>query len=190
MMKNAHVDQPAPNKPPKLTPGELMPEVACNWKNACSTYFMHKGIKARDQNWIEEIKHLDDKCLEDIASHKKIAEELYKSSKCTTSSNKPSSAKTYNPSSSCLRFLTEAEHALLMKHRGCFKCRKFYVPHQSKDCTDGTPEASSYKTLTEADAIAAKPKTGTVAAVGPIGAVMPSMILDDGDDTDDEMTFF
>jgi hypothetical protein len=304
MTKNARVDQPAPNKPPKLTPGELTPEVARDWKNACSTYFMHKGIEAGDQvkmiafgmqdprlhtwylaqrdtldagtfdeyltalksawldthwdtklrrkvlgsqqgnrgfyewaldlqnqnallygnaahlsdiqlrnqleaniceeltipvlranlaadltlkNWIEEIKHLDDKRLEDIASHKKIAEELYKSSKRTTYPNKPSSTKTYNPSSSRLGFLTEAERALLMKHRGCFKCRKFYVSHQSKDCTDGAPEASSYKTLTEADAIAAKSKSGTVAAVGPVGAVMPSTILDDGDDTDDEM---
>ncbi|KAG2337937.1 hypothetical protein BDR05DRAFT_952292 [Suillus weaverae] len=139
------------------------------------------------KKWIEEVKHLDDKHLEDLASHKKIAEELYKSSKRTTSSNKTSSSKTYNPSSSRLGTLTEAEHNLLMKHKGCFKCRKFYVLHQSKECPDGMPEASSYKTLMESDAIAAKPKTKTVAAVRPMGAVMPSSVLDDGSDSEDDM---
>ncbi|KAG1857406.1 hypothetical protein F4604DRAFT_1589940, partial [Suillus subluteus] len=140
------------------------------------------------KKWIEEVKHLDDKRLEDLASHKKIAEDLYKSSKRTTSSsNKTSSSKTYNPSSSRLGTLTEAERGLLMKHKGCFKCRKFYVSHQSKECTDGAPEASTYKVLTESDAIAAKPKTRAVAAVGPVGAVMPSSVLDDGSDSEDDM---
>jgi hypothetical protein len=304
MTKYAHVDQPAQNKPLKLQPGELTPEVTRDWHNACTTYFMHKGIAAEDQvkmvafgmqdphlhtwyltqravldagtfakymtalkdawldthwdtklhrkvlgsqqgnrsffewalelqnqnallysnaahlsdiqlcnqleaniceeltipviraqladdltlkKWIEEVKHLNDKRLKDLASHRKITEELYKSSKCSTSSYKPSSSKMNNPSSSHLESLTETERTLLMKHRGCFKCRKFYVTHQSKECTDGAPDTSSYKTLTEADAIAAKPKAGTVAAVGPIGAVMPSTVLDDGSDSEDEM---
>ncbi|KAG0696000.1 hypothetical protein DFH29DRAFT_813576, partial [Suillus ampliporus] len=141
------------------------------------------------KRWIEEVKHLDDIRLEDLASHKKIAEELYKTAlKRTTSSNKTSSSstKTYNPSSSRLGTLTEAERTLLMKHKGCFKCRKFYVSHQSKECTDGAPEVSSYKTLTESDAIAAKPKTKPIAAVGPVGAVMPSSVLDDGSDSEDD----
>ncbi|KAG1813626.1 uncharacterized protein BJ212DRAFT_1482523 [Suillus subaureus] len=126
------------------------------------------------KKWIEEVKHLDDKHLKDLASHRKITEELYRTSKHAMSSTKTSSSKTYNPSSSCLGTLTEAERTLLMKHRGCFKCRKFYVLHQLKDCTNGTLEASSYKTLTEADAIMAKLKTKTIAAIRPVGAVMPS----------------
>jgi len=51
------------------------------------------------KKWIEEVKH-----LEDLAAHKKIAKELYKSSKHTTSSYKPTSSKTHNPSSSCFYF--------------------------------------------------------------------------------------
>ncbi|KAG1898327.1 uncharacterized protein F5891DRAFT_955705 [Suillus fuscotomentosus] len=278
MAKLAIVEQSTPNKLPKLLVGELTPEAARDWDNACSTYFMHKGIKVQDQvrmivfgmldphlqtwyltqcavldagtfaaymtalkntwlethwdtklckkvlgsqqgshpfyewalqlqnqnallygntahltgaqlhnqlevnicdeltmlvlrarladnltlkEWIEEVKHLDDKRLKDLASHKKIAEELYRSSKRTTSSNhtkNPSSPKTYN-SSSHLGGLTETERTLLMDHKGCFKCRKFYVSHHSKECTDSAPEASSYKTLMEADALAAKSKT-------------------------------
>ncbi|KAG2754968.1 hypothetical protein P692DRAFT_201680044, partial [Suillus brevipes Sb2] len=307
MTKSAVVEQSAPNKPPKLSAGDITPQVACDWQNACETYFLHKAVDEADQvkmiasgmadprlrtwyltqratlsagtfteymtafrnawldshwamklrkkvlgsqqgtrpfyewaldlqnqntllygnpshlsdiqlrsqleanvcdeltirvlraklaanltlkEWIEEVKHLDDKRLEDLASHRKIAEELHKSSKRNTSSvNKisSSSSKSYNASSPRLGALTEAERALLMKHKGCFKCRKFYVSHQSKDCTDGAPEASSYKMLTESDATAAKPKTKTVAAVGPVGAVMPSSVLDDGSDSEDDM---
>ncbi|KAG2739607.1 hypothetical protein P692DRAFT_20755199, partial [Suillus brevipes Sb2] len=83
--------------------------------------------------------------------------------------------------------LTESERALLMKHKGCFKCRKFYVSHQSKECSDGAPDPADYKMLTESDANAAKPKTKPVAAVGPVSAVMPSSVLDDGSDSEDEM---
>jgi hypothetical protein len=49
MTKSAHVDQPATNKPLKLTPGKLTPEVTCDWDNACVRYFMHKEIEAGDQ---------------------------------------------------------------------------------------------------------------------------------------------
>ncbi|KAG1762163.1 hypothetical protein EV702DRAFT_352586 [Suillus placidus] len=308
MTKSARVEQSAPSKPPKLLAGELTPEIARDWDNACTTYFMHKGIDAEDQvkmiafgmldprlhtwylaqratldagtfteymtalkdawleshwdtklrrkvlgsqqgncafyewalelqnqnallygnaahlsdtqlrnqleaniceeltipvlrakladdltlkKWIEEVKHLDDKRLEDLASHKRIAEDLYKSSKRTntyTSTNKTSVPKTHTSSSSRLGTLSETERTLLMKHKGCFKCRKFYVSHQSKECTDGAPDASTYKTLTESDAIAAKPKSKTVAAVGTVGAVMPSSVLDDGSSSEDDIS--
>ncbi|KAG0694998.1 hypothetical protein DFH29DRAFT_957276, partial [Suillus ampliporus] len=49
MTKSATVEQSAPSKPPKLSAGELTPEVAHDWDNACSTYFMHKEIEAKDQ---------------------------------------------------------------------------------------------------------------------------------------------
>ncbi|KAG0699569.1 hypothetical protein DFH29DRAFT_808912 [Suillus ampliporus] len=142
------------------------------------------------KEWIEEVKHLDDEHLEDLASQRKIAEEIHRSSKrstSTTNKTSSSSSKMYNTSSSRLGSLTETERALLMKHKGCFKCRKFYVSHQSKDCTDGAPDASSYKTLTESDANAAKPKTKPVAAIGAVGAVMLSSVLDDGSDSEDDM---
>jgi len=310
MTKYAVVEQSAPNKLPILKAGELTPETVCDWENACSTYFMHKEIEAKDQvkmiafgmsdprlhtwylaqcatldagtfseyltalksawlethwdtklrkkvlgsqqgtrpfykwalelqnqnallygnaahlseaqlrnqleanicdelttpvlrakfantltlkQWIKEVKHLDNKWLEDLALHKKFAEQFYKSSRRTTSTYHAKTSSTSRPnttSSACLEPLTEDEHTLLANHRGCFKCRKFYIPHRSKECTDGAPEASSYKTLTEADAITAKPKinkqTKTVAAVAPMGAVMPSSVLEDNSDSEDD----
>ncbi|KAG1735249.1 hypothetical protein EDD22DRAFT_731980, partial [Suillus occidentalis] len=299
MTKSTIVEQSTPNKPPKLTAGKITPQVACDWENACNTYFLHKQITTKDQvkmiasgmadprlctryltqratldtgtfsqymkalrdawlkshwatklrkkvkgsqqgthtfyewaldlqsqnallyrnpshlsdvqlwdqleanlcdeptapviraklddnltlkEWIEEVKHLDDECQEGLASQWKVTEEIHRSSKHTamTTNKTSSSSKMYNSSSPRLGALTETERTLLMKHKGCFKCRKFYISHQSKDCTDGAPDASSYKTLTESDANAAKPKLKTVAAVGPVGAVMPLSVLDDG----------
>ncbi|KAG2126621.1 hypothetical protein DEU56DRAFT_742804 [Suillus clintonianus] len=216
MTKSAIVEQSAPNKPPKLTPGKITPQVACDWENACDTYFLHKQVDAADQvkmiasgmtdphlckymsalrsawleshwatklrkkvlgsqqgnrrfyewaldlqnlntllygnpthlddvqlrnqleanicdkltipilrakladdlslkEWIEEVKHLDDERLEDLASQRKIAEEIHRSSKrniATTYKPSSSSTKTYNASSPRLGLLTETECAL------------------------------------------------------------------------------
>ncbi|KAG2132037.1 hypothetical protein DEU56DRAFT_713546, partial [Suillus clintonianus] len=281
MTKTAMVDQPAPSKPPKLLAGELTPEVARDWENACSTYFMHKEIEEKNQVkmvafgmldprlhtwylaqrntldtgtfdeymtalkdawlethwdtklrkkvlgsqqcsrpfyewalelqnqnallygnpahlddtqlrnqleanlcddlttpvlraklpstltlkvWIEEVRHLDDKRLEDIAMHKKFAEDFYKSKRTTsynqtsTKTSSSSSRVPLNTSTPRLGALTVAERTLLAEHSGCFKCRRFYVSHRSKECPNGAPDASSYKTLTETDATAAKQK--------------------------------
>lgn len=66
--------------------------------------------------------------------------------------------------------LTEAERKLLMDNEGCFKCRRFFAGHMSKECLNPWPDANTYKTLTAADvAIAAANKRGkkptTVAAI-------------------------
>ncbi|KAG2740877.1 hypothetical protein P692DRAFT_201727552, partial [Suillus brevipes Sb2] len=49
MAKTASVDQSAPNKPPKLLAGDLTPEAARDWEDACSTYFLHKDVEAKNQ---------------------------------------------------------------------------------------------------------------------------------------------
>lgn len=53
--------------------------------------------------------------------------------------------------------LTDHERYLLNEHRGCTKCRKFYVNHRSGDC-DEWPDPQTYKTLTLNDALNAKPR--------------------------------
>ncbi|KAG1850163.1 hypothetical protein F4604DRAFT_82826 [Suillus subluteus] len=152
------------------------------------------------KKWIEEVRHLDDKRLEDLAMHKRFAEDCYKSSRRTnqqqSSTKTPfsSSHTSSTTSSSRLGQLTLAERTLLADHRGCFKCRKFYVPHRSKECPDRPPEASTYKTLTEADAIAAKPTkserlTKPVTPVVPVTAVMPSSVIEEASDSDDDISY-
>ncbi|KAG2054372.1 hypothetical protein BDR06DRAFT_1007810 [Suillus hirtellus] len=114
------------------------------------------------RKWIKEVRHLDEKYLEDIAMHRRIAEDLYKSARHT---NQTQTTRTFqlNASSSTstthLGPLTLTECTLLANHNGCFKYQRFYVSHRSKDCPNGAPEASAYKTITEVDAIAAKSKS-------------------------------
>ena len=48
--------------------------------------------------------------------------------------------------------LSERERALLRAHEGCFKCRRFYADHTSRNCPTGFPDAATYRPLTEADA--------------------------------------
>ncbi|KIM90110.1 hypothetical protein PILCRDRAFT_59595 [Piloderma croceum F 1598] len=88
--------------------------------------------------------------------------------------------------------LTTKEHTLLVKHEGCFKCRRFYTSHRSSDCPDGFPNKTSYVTLTDADALAAKRKQGkkekptkTAAIIPmPTAVVMPSAVLGEGSDSE------
>lgn len=47
--KIACVDQPAPTKPPFLTPGEITPEVLRKWEMGCRQFFKHKKIPAEEQ---------------------------------------------------------------------------------------------------------------------------------------------
>lgn len=255
MMKSAVVEQAAPSKPPTLLAGELTPEAARDWDNACTTYFLHKEIDEKVQvkmiafgmldarlhtwylmqkatldagtfkeymtalkdawlethwdsklrkkvlgsqqgnrsfyewalelqnlnallygnsahlsdeqlrnqleanmsddlttpvlraklattlmlkKWIEEVKQLDDKRVEEVASHRKIAEELYKASRRTQQGTRVQQNPRAAPPSTSSRLgpLTQAERTLLNDHSGCYKCRKFYVSHRSKDCTE------------------------------------------------------
>jgi hypothetical protein len=77
------------------------------------------------KQWIKEVKHLDDKRLEDLALHKKFTKQFYKSSRRTTSTYHAKTSSTSRPnatSSTCLEPLTEDKCTLLANHRGCFKC--------------------------------------------------------------------
>ena len=45
--------------------------------------------------------------------------------------------------------LTQSEIALLSKHKGCRKCRKFYVSHRGNDCPNDFPDGNNYVPLSE-----------------------------------------
>lgn len=54
--------------------------------------------------------------------------------------------------------LTNKEKTLLWDNEGCFRCRKFYVDHKSKECKTDFPLGKNYKELVQADADTAKAK--------------------------------
>lgn len=63
----------------------------------------------------------------------------------------PSSGRFTQPSSGRKRCppLTQSEIALLNKHKGCRKCRQFYVSHRGNDCPNDFPDGSNYVPLSE-----------------------------------------
>ncbi|KAJ2913109.1 hypothetical protein MD484_g7300, partial [Candolleomyces efflorescens] len=74
----------------------------------------------------------------------------------TSSSTGLADANTNTPRRFCPG-LTNEERNLLKLNAGCFNCRKFFVNHRRDTCTD-FPPAANYKTLTQADADAARAK--------------------------------
>ena len=162
-----------------------------------------KSLKA----WIDAVRRLDETRISENKRHRELIEETF--NKCQAkrvasdnsntfhnpsrrynANTSTSSASTSNSNSTfiALPFLLNAERTLLNEHDGCTKCRKFYVGHRSCDCPTGFPPGKGYKTLTLADALAAKKgkqstattstKTApkTVAAMAPSSSDEPSTI--------------
>ena len=55
------------------------------------------------------------------------------------------------PSSSCkcCPLLSQFEISLLNKHKGCRKCRRFYVSHKGLNCPNDFPDGRNYVPLSE-----------------------------------------
>ncbi|KAF7340741.1 Transposon Ty3-G Gag-Pol polyprotein [Mycena sanguinolenta] len=78
--------------------------------------------------------------------------------------------------------LTDAEKVLLDLHDGCRCCRKFYIGHRTLNCNGEFPDAATYHTLTQADAVAQAAAHGKTLQVKrePAAAVRtPKNILDE-----------
>ncbi|KAG1854083.1 hypothetical protein C8R48DRAFT_610217 [Suillus tomentosus] len=43
------MDQPAPTKPPFLTPGDFTPEILRTWEMGCQQFFIHKEVPVAEQ---------------------------------------------------------------------------------------------------------------------------------------------
>ncbi|KAH7903753.1 hypothetical protein BJ138DRAFT_979514, partial [Hygrophoropsis aurantiaca] len=161
--------------------------------------------KASDEpdfdDWIDLVKRIDEKRVRRMHEHQQAIEAYVRSSGAKSFSTSRTTTNSSSTSSNVLAAaphitfvrlppLTDQERQLLKDHRGCFKCRHFYVNHLSTSCPDGFPAGEGYKTLTERDALAAKPRKSakpvvsvtidTVASVS-----MPSAVLGDGTDSDE-----
>jgi hypothetical protein len=70
----------------------------------------------------------------------------------TSFSTTSTSSTSYVP----LPTLLDSERTLLGEHKGCTKCRRFYVSYRSLDCPMGFPRGKGYRTLSMANVLAAK----------------------------------
>ena len=67
----------------------------------------------------------------------------------------------------CCPPLTQTEIGLLNKHKGCRKCRKFYVSHRGQNCSYDFPDGATYVPLTEEVAYEAMRKTAVASTYAP-----------------------
>ncbi|KAF8172253.1 hypothetical protein K438DRAFT_1851801 [Mycena galopus ATCC 62051] len=168
------------------------------------------------EQWLTEVRCVDKKHLRKLQKRQCLAAkyakaEKAKAEKCKAPNDgdramkKPfgsstkantnavsSSSGTGGQSKGCPKLMDE-ERALLGEHNGCFKCRSFYAGHHSRDCTNRFPDATTYRTLTAADATAAAAAATTSTATAATGnkktekskAVTIIMHkVNDGDDSD------
>lgn len=133
------------------------------------------------KKWKEEVRKIDDVL---VATYAEFAEVLKKqrlanrttsilaepSRKANTapSSNNGNKGSSSSSTTSKPPQLTAKEKGLLMKYRGCFKCRRLDQSHQSRDCPNGFPSGVGYRELSQSDVPAGckpEPDRKVVAAV-------------------------
>ncbi|KAK6984159.1 hypothetical protein R3P38DRAFT_2413233, partial [Favolaschia claudopus] len=115
--------------------------------------------------WIAEVKGRDDRLKFETERMQVVVQETLRSKPKgkpslldRLSSPKPTLAlRLSSPSPAAVQKcppLTDGEKALLDLHDGCRRCRQFYIGHRTLNCDGTFPDAATYKTLTQADAVA------------------------------------
>ncbi|KLO18112.1 hypothetical protein SCHPADRAFT_820302, partial [Schizopora paradoxa] len=109
--------------------------------------------------WRLAVKEIDDYRREkEINLQKLVHQEIAKREREKNATaragltNRPSRTANTSTPFTKLPTLLPTEKELLDKHAGCYKCRRFYVFHQSKQCQNPYPDANTYNTLTPKDA--------------------------------------
>ncbi|KAH9927786.1 uncharacterized protein B0H18DRAFT_875288, partial [Fomitopsis serialis] len=136
------------------------------------------------KEWKDALSVFDDERLAERARRFKDIERFLASHQTTqkaTKSNSGSTATTSSGSSTAkastsqrVPAMTGDERQLLQAHDGCFKCRRPFVNHRSKDCPFGFPDPRTFKPVTQADIDAHKSKGKSVVA-----AISTQMDVDD-----------
>ncbi|KAJ3476362.1 hypothetical protein NLI96_g11206 [Meripilus lineatus] len=122
------------------------------------------------REWRNEVILLDRKRMEERSRIAEFVAAANIVNKPTPSSSRP---RTDPPAGTTrLPKLTDAEKTVLSNHNGCFKCRKFYANHKATDCKNPWPDAKTYKTITEADGLAAQAKQGKTSTSKPVASIM------------------
>ena len=124
--------------------------------------------------WIEKVNTINTKWPCTVENQMCLVEDAMKHSKAILTGpsahrNKQTSTSFKPGNLDILAKLLDSERALLNAHKGCTKCRNFYMNHHVKTCPNDFPPATSYKTLTDSMALTTKKaksgKKSTIAAI-------------------------
>ncbi|KAI0077569.1 hypothetical protein K474DRAFT_1674726 [Panus rudis PR-1116 ss-1] len=166
------------------------------------------------KEWKEAMAEVDRTRIREQSRHLKTIENFFNTRMRSVPNTRNGNNTPNNPSTAGSRStnistrcppLTVEEKKLLSDHKGCYHCRRFYAGHVSQNCPVGFPDPKTYRTLTAADADAAKAKIivrsavaaidvddpPAVVSVGAVRANLPfavaSSVLSSGDDTDSDL---
>ncbi|KII87828.1 hypothetical protein PLICRDRAFT_73864, partial [Plicaturopsis crispa FD-325 SS-3] len=159
-----------------------------------------KAYKILDfSKWINEVVRCDKKRMRVAEQHQKVVDTAVKSKTTSFIKAKPTTAsitttsftRTNSSSAQANRVpaLTSEERSLLYEFEGCLKCRRFFAGHMRAECPNDFPVASTYKTLTRADALLAKQNGSgskqkkTVAAITVAAVGMSTGVAGNGSDS-------
>ncbi|KAF8176500.1 hypothetical protein BJ912DRAFT_930713 [Pholiota molesta] len=190
-----------------------------NLRSYCFREKLNKKTVLKD--WVLAVKDADEKLKDDRKRSREIFnEESSRAAKRPAMSSNSRTGNTAKASGSDtfrrLPKLEFDEKALLEKHNGCFKCRRFNQTHGSKDCPHDFPDAESYVKITaKRDAAGNAPKAKAnsssapssskakaVASIAPaenaaesssedesnyVSSVMPNAALGEGSSSEDDL---
>lgn len=116
--------------------------------------------------WADEVQHADAKLIDNrkvmndefdarLLARKHRTLESRLSAPNTPHPQKSASSSASTTDRPAMPKLEASEKKLLAEHEGCYRCRELYADHQAAACT-GRANAVGYKTITLADAVAAK----------------------------------
>ncbi|KAJ7703757.1 hypothetical protein B0H16DRAFT_1482865 [Mycena metata] len=147
--------------------------------------------------WIAEVKGRDDRLrfetgrIQGVINtnrellHPKFKPKATLADRLTTPKPTLASRLTFPPGNTVQKppTLTDSEKVLLDLHDGCRRCRQFYIGHRTPNCDGNFPDAATYRTLTQADAVAQAAARGKTLRVKrePTAAVRTSKNILDAD---------
>jgi hypothetical protein len=130
------------------------------------------------QGWIDEIQTLHEELAEERARIRRMMEAMLKTAKRVATPNAaPASTSTLparnsQPREGTIPKLTEAEKQLLSDNQGCFKCRRVFQDHMSRDCPNGFPK--KHYAITQALVDRFRPKATPTAAAAAVDTASSS----------------
>ena len=142
------------------------------------TFTLNADPSTNLQGWISEIQEVYEELSEECARIRRMMESMLKAAKPkTTPANPATSTSTQPPRPSQPREgmipkLTATEKQLLSDNQGCFKCRRVFMDHMSRDCPNGFPK--KHYAITQALVDRFRPKANPPATKAAVDATSSS----------------
>lgn len=148
-----------------------------------------RAVKQEDNLLRQDLKNAHSVSLNVLATNSKSRSMVLPSPASIAPTPTSVSAPT-SSSPSALPKLSDEEKKILAAHDGCFKCRRPYAGHCTRECTNGFPLKYVPITTTMAEAIRMeRNRVPAITAVLHFDETLPSAVLGNGSEESDDSDF-